>query len=102
MSEPVLLRANAKTATPTFIVRGSQDVGSWLQIDDFAPRKFAFPAERNIDASAGFAFEIELNIIQPAAVIDCAINIPASSGVPTVPSACSCIDFSSPFKNEME
>jgi hypothetical protein len=67
----VKLAGDRYTATPTFIVAGSQKVGSWLQIDDFTPPKFASPAEWNIYAPTRFAFQIQVDLIQPAAIIDC-------------------------------
>jgi hypothetical protein len=64
------LRGYPDTTTPAFIVRGSQDVGSWRQIDYFTPREFAATAEGNIYASAGFALEIELDFVQSTLVIN--------------------------------
>lgn len=65
------MRGYRDTATPTFIIRGSQDVGSRRQIDYFAPRNFPATTERDVYAPAGFAFEIELNFIEATLVIDC-------------------------------
>jgi hypothetical protein len=64
------LRRYPDTATPTFIVRGSQYVGSRREIDYFAPRYFAAPAERNVYAPGSFAFKIELNLIETTLIIN--------------------------------
>jgi len=63
------MRGYVDAATPAFIVTGAQEVGSGREIDGFTPRQLVPATQRNVYASAGFALQIQINIIKAAAVI---------------------------------